>query len=343
MRKTIVISLSILSLVVVLFIGIAWFSLMKPNTTNTSAIVFIQEETSLDTLVNILEHSLAIKDITSFKAASCIWALDGNIKPGRYRIKPQTNNKDLVRMFRLGLQEPHNLVLAGNIRTLNKLSAIISEKISADSAQVYSILTDTTLIDSLGFDRYSFPGMFLLNTYEIYWTTKPKDLVLRLNKEYQKFWNSERIAKAKAISLTPAQVITLASIVAEESNLKTEHKIIAGVYLNRIKRGMPLQADPTIKYALNDPSIKRILYKHLTIDSPYNTYKKAGLPPGPITLPSQGVIDAVLNYSTHNYLYFCANSSLDGSHNFARTLVEHNRNARAYQSAISKLKYAKHN
>ena len=106
---------------------------------------------------------------------------------------------------------------------------------------------------------------------------------------------------------------------------------------------MPLQADPTIKYALNDPSIKRILYKHLTIDSPYNTYKKAGLPPGPITLPSQGVIDAVLNYSTHNYLYFCANSSLDGSHNFARTLVEHNRNARAYQSAISKLKYAKHN
>lgn len=338
MKKIIVTSLSLLLLTTLLLTSFTWFVLFRPNSSNTGAVLFIKENTSLEKLIKILEESCAIKKTISFKIASNIWKLDGNIKPGRYRIEPGTNNRQLVRLFLLGLQEPHNLVLAGNIRTLEKLSAIIAQKIVADSIEVYNSLTDSILIDSLGFNKYSFPGMFILNTYEIYWTTKPKSLILRLNKEYQKFWNQERVAKANALNLSPTQVITLASIVAEESNLKKEHKIIAGVYINRLKRGVPLQADPTIKFALNDPSIKRILYKHLTIDSPYNTYKIVGLPPGPITLPSQPIIDAVLNYSQHDYLYFCANSTLDGSHNFSKTLAEHNRNARAYQAAISRLK-----
>lgn len=338
MKKLLVISISLLLLTAILLSSYTWFILCKYNSSNSNTIVYINEGSSLESLIEVLKAKGAIKDINSFKIASRIWKLDGKIKPGRYKIEPNKSNKQLVRQFLLGLQEPHNLVLAGNIRTLEKLSATISEKISADSVEIFNTLTDSSLIDSLGFNKYNFPAMFILNTYQIYWTTRPKDIVLKLNKEYERFWNQERTSKAKSLNLTPIDVITLASIVAQESNLSSEHKIIAGVYINRINRGIPLQADPTIKYALNDPSIKRILYKHLTIDSPYNTYTKAGLPPGPIVLVNESVIDAVLNYSKHNYLYFCANSSLDGSHNFATTLTQHNRNARAYQAAISKLK-----
>jgi len=338
MKKLLFASLFFIFSTALLLTNFTWFILCKSNSSESGAIVYIKDNLTLNNLVNVLDTNYAIKDDYSFKIASYIWKLDGNIKPGRYRIKPGTNNKQLVKLFLLGLQEPHNLILTGNIRTMEKLSTLISSKISANSQEVYNTLTDSLLIDSLGFDKYTFPAMFILNTYQIYWTTNPKDLILRLNQEYQKFWNQERVAKAKSIGLDPIEVTTLASIVAEESNLKSEHKIIAGVYMNRIKRGMPLQADPTIKYALNDPAIKRILYKHLTINSPYNTYKKTGLPPGPIVLTNESVIDAVLNYSKHNYLYFCANSSLDGSHNFSTTLTQHNRNARAYQVAISKIK-----
>lgn len=338
MKKLLTTTLLLFTLIIILIASIGWYIIIKENSSNKETIVYIHENTSVDTLIDILKSNSAIQNSHSFKIASQIWKLEGKIKPGRYKIEPKKNNKQLVRQFILGLQEPHNLILAGNIRTPQKLSSIISEKISSDSLEVYNTLTDSLLIDSLGFTQYSFPAMFILNTYQIYWTTTPKDLIIRLNKEYQKFWNSERKAKANALNLTPVQVITLASIVAQESNLKSEHKKIAGVYINRLKRGMPLQADPTIKFALNDPSIKRILYKHLTVKSPYNTYKKTGLPPGPIVLTNESVIDAVLNYQKHNYLYFCADSSLDGSHNFATTLAQHNRNARAYQAAISRLR-----
>ncbi|MFA6758198.1 MAG: endolytic transglycosylase MltG [Bacteroidales bacterium] len=338
MKKLLTTTLFTFILVSIVMGLFCWFVIIKANSSKSETIVYIHENTSLDTLLSTLKTNSAIQNSYSFKVASQIWKLEGKIKPGRYKIEPNKNNKQLVRQFVLGLQEPHNLVLAGNIRTPEKLSSIISEKISSDSLDVYKALTDSALIDSLGFNRYSFPAMFILNTYQIYWTTKPKDLIIRLNKEYHNFWNQERKAKAQALNLTPIQVTTLASIVAQESNLKSEHKKIAGVYINRLKRGMPLQADPTIKFALNDPSIKRILYKHLKIESPYNTYKKAGLPPGPIVLTNEFVIDAVLNYQRHSYLYFCADSSLDGSHNFAITLAQHNRNARAYQAAISKLK-----
>jgi len=338
MKKLLFASLFFIFLTALILTSFTWLILCKSNSSDSGAVVYIKDNLTIDNLINVLNTNSAIKDDYSFKIASYIWKLDGKIKPGRYRIKPGTNNKQLVKLFLLGLQEPHNLILTGNIRTMEKLAAIISTKIEADSIDVYNILTDSLLIDSLGFDKYTFPSMFILNTYQIYWTTKPKKLILRLNQEYHKFWNQERVTKAKAIGLDPIEVTTLASIVAEESNLKNEHKIIAGVYMNRIKRGMPLQADPTIKYALNDPAIKRILYKHLTINSPYNTYKKTGLPPGPIILTNESLIDAVLNYSKHNYLYFCANSSLDGSHNFSTTLTQHNRNARAYQAAISKLR-----
>lgn len=338
MKKILVFILLIILSVTVASTFAIWNIALKGNTPGKNVTLYVYPGTSGKVLSEQLDSANAILNPWWFKVASRAFKLNDKVKAGRYIITPAMTNRGLVRMFNLGLQSPHNLILSGNIRSMEKLASIISGKISSDSAKILQTLKDKTLIDSLGFDKYSFPGMFLLNTYEIYWTSSPKEIVLRLHSEYNKFWNQERQQKARDLNLSPIEVVTLASIVAEESNIKSEHPVIAGVYINRLKRGIPLQADPTIKYALNDPSIKRILYKHLEIDSPYNTYKIKGLPPGPITIPSPSVIDAVLDYSKHNYLYFCAKPSLDGSHNFASTLSAHNRNARAYQSAISKLK-----
>ena len=247
-------------------------------------------------------------------------------------------NREIVRTLKYGWQTPLNITIAGNIRTKDKLASILARKIECDSATIEKMLTNEEFADSLGFRPETFIAMFLPNTYEFYWTVSPLELALRFKKEYDKFWDISRMSKAKAAGLTPQEVITLASIVSEESNLKTEYPKIAGVYLNRLKKGIPLQADPTIKFAINNPLLKRILFVHLKVDSPYNTYKHSGLPPGPITIPPIQAIDGVLNFENHKYIYFCAKPELDGSHAFAYTLDEHNRNARAYQRAISKLK-----
>ncbi len=313
-----------------------YLTFCSPNTIGESYI-YVYEDATVDSLADVLKNDSLIKLKNTFLYAAKTEKLEGSIKPGRYKLEERMNNRRLARMFKLGLQQPTNITLAGNIRTLDRLSGILSRQIAADSSGILSVLSDTDIMEKHGLNPYTFPGIFLLNTYEVYWTTSPEELVARMKREYDRFWNSERVSKAKEIGLTPMEVTTLASIVAEESNINSEHPVIAGVYINRLKSGMLLQADPTIKFALNDPAIKRILFRHLEIDSPYNTYKNSGLPPGPITLPSPAIIDAVLNYSKHNYLYFCANPSLDGSHAFATNLSDHNRNARAYHKAISEL------
>lgn len=338
MRRVVISILAVVAFLATITLFFLWSLFLRENSVASDTPIYINQNCSTNDLIEILKEQNLLKKYNSFRMAAKMMKLEGRIKPGRYIIKEGMSAKEMVTLFLYGLQEPHNLILAGNIRSYEKLASLLSQKISSDSTEIYKNLTDSTLIDSLGFTKENFLGLFLLNSYQIYWTTSPKNLILRLHKEYQKFWNDERVQKANFISLTPNQVITLASIVAEETNIKSEYKKIAGLYLNRLKIGMPLQADPTIKFALNDPSIKRILYSHLTVDSPYNTYKIRGLPPGPIVIPSPEVIDAVLNYSSHNYLYFCADSSLNGSHRFATTLAEHNRNARAYHRAISKLR-----
>ncbi len=313
-----------------------WNTLFKVNTTSGTTYIFIKSEYQFDDLISTLDSSGRVVNINRFKRASAYEDFN-KILPGRYKITSDMSNRELIRMFRLGLQTPHNLTLSGNIGDLKRVASIISGRIESDSATVMEALSDESLIDSLGFNRFTFLGMFLNNTYEIYWTTKPKDLIIRLKRENDKFWNSSRQSKAAELGLTPIEVSTLASIVAMESNISSEHPVIAGVYLNRIKRGMPLQADPTIKFALNDPTVKRILIRHLSIESPYNTYKYRGVPPGPIVIPSPSIIDSVLNYRRHNYLYFCANPAMDGSHSFASTLSQHNRNASAYHAALNRL------
>ena len=280
----------------------------------------------------------AVQHMVSFEKVAQIASLQENFKPGRYVFTPDKSNKELVRMLRMGWETPMMLTLSGNIRGLEKLSGILGRKLAADSAAFMENFSRPDAWKENGFEQQTFMAMFLPNTYEVYWTITPEKLVERMKKEYDKFWNDGRREKAAAIGLTPVEVSILASIVCEETNHTPEMPRVAGVYMNRLKKGMKVDADPTVKFALNDPTIKRILFRHLKVDSPYNTYLYAGLPPGPITIPSIKGIDAVLNYENHNYLYFCANANMDGTHKFARTLSEHNKNAREYQAALDRMK-----
>jgi UPF0755 protein len=229
-------------------------------------------------------------------------------------------------------------VTFNNVRTLYDLAGKIGGQISADSAGIINFLSDSANYSDDSFTRENIISVVIPNTYKFFWNTDPEELYLRMLKENRKFWNDERKSKAEAIDLTPAGVSTLASIVDEEVSKSDEKPRIAGVYLNRLKRGIPLQADPTIKFALNDFSLTRILTRHLNIDSPYNTYINGGLPPGPIGCPTIGSIDAVLNAEKHDYLYFVAKADFSGYHQFSRTLSEHNRYAAMYQRELNKRK-----
>ncbi len=289
-------------------------------------------EQMLDTVSN------AVADMNSFKKVAQRANLNEKFKPGRYIFTPDKTNKELVRSLAMGWESPMMLTMSGNIRGLEKLSGILGKKLAADSAAFMEYLCREDVWKGCGFNKENFMGMFLPNTYEVYWTITPEKFVERMKKEYEKFWNDDRKNKAAEIGLTPYEVSVLASIVCEETNYGPEMPRVAGVYMNRLKKGMKLDADPTVKFALGDPSIKRILFRHLKVDSPYNTYKNQGLPPGPITIPSIKGIESVLGYEKHNYLYFCASPAMDGTHKFARTLVEHNRNAREYQAVLNRMK-----
>ncbi|MDD3034757.1 MAG: endolytic transglycosylase MltG [Bacteroidales bacterium] len=336
-KKTYILIAAGVAVLGLLFSVMAFRTFFMSNITGEGSYLYIPHNAGYDQLSDSLKKSGSIKSMSCFKRAAGFEGLEKEIKPGMYHLKPGMSNHQIIRIIKHGWQTPVRITLSGNIRNMEKLASLLSRKIESDSTQILAILKDSSLVDSLGFNNFTFPSMFLLDTYEVYWTIKPKELLLRFKKEYDKFWNGERMEKAGKIGLSAMEVSTLASIVSEESNMKEEQPVIAGVYLNRLWKKMPLQADPTIKFILNDPSVKRILNRHLSIDSPYNTYKHAGLPPGPIVIPQKSTIDAVLNFKKHNYIYFCAKPTLDGSHNFAVTLAEHNKNARAYQRAISRL------
>jgi len=321
----------------VLFTVRTYTTFFKSNTTGEVTYLYIPHGCTYGQMLDSIGSTCRISSLRSFKRVAKFEELPESITPGRYKIEGGMSNLEIVRSIKYGWQTPTRITISGNIRNMEKLASLLSKKIESDSLSMLSVLKDTAMIDSLGFNPATYPAMFLPDTYEVYWTITPKELVIRFKKEYDKFWKGERMDKAGSLGMTPVQVSTLASIVSEESNLKAEQPMIAGVYINRLKKGIPLQADPTIKYALNDPSVKRILNRHLAINSPYNTYKHNGLPPGPIVIPQRSTIDAVLNYKIHNYIYFCAKPTLDGSHSFAASLAEHNKNARAYQRAISRL------
>ena len=307
----------------------------KPNSVKNDADIYVYADEDYDNFLASFLKSGVVKDRRTFAYAAYKLDLAPVLQAGHYNIKPGLTNKEIIRIFANGYQTPIMLQVKGYIRTPENMASYLGKQLLADSSAFMAALNDKALMDSLGFKKETYLSVFIPDTYEVWWTITPDDLIKRMKKEYDAFWNESRTAKAKAIGLTKDEVMTLASIVIEETKYEPEMPTVAGVYINRLKKGMLLQADPTVLYALNEEGVTRVLNKHLEIDSPYNTYRYPGLPPGPITIAPKAAIDAVLNYQHHNYLYFCAKDTFDGQHNFAVTYTDHLKNARAYQRALS--------
>ncbi|TBV26969.1 MULTISPECIES: endolytic transglycosylase MltG [Meridianimaribacter] len=338
--KKILWAIALIGLAVAAYFAYFVYSAMfKPNTSfnNENAYVFIPTGADYNEVRAQLEPLLL--DIDAFDALAKQKKYTANIKAGRYEIKKGMSNNDIINSIR-----SNNIpikVSFNNQETLEKLAGRIANQIEADSLSLIETMTSETFYEKSGFSKQTALGMYIPNSYEFFWNTSAEEFRDRMLKEYNRFWNDSRNAKAKALNMSRDKVMALASIVYEESKQASEQPRIAGVYMNRLRIGMPLQADPTLKFAAyqlpqyKNTVIKRVLNIHKEIESPYNTYMNAGLPPGLIAMPDISAIDAVLNYEKHNYLYFAADAKRLGFHKFAKTLSQHNVNAREYQRYLS--------
>ncbi|MFI3293761.1 MAG: endolytic transglycosylase MltG [Rikenellaceae bacterium] len=319
-------------------VGVAYNKFLG-SVVEKSEIIYISTADLKNVGYRVVVDSLILPHISNrlaFETYAKRLDLPERIKPGRYELSEGQSVIDIVRMLKLGIEKPTQLTF-NNIRTPEQLAGRMAQQIEADSIEVLNVLGSEEVLSMVGFkNRKELMSIFIPNTYEIYWSTSPQKLVARMNREYQNFWTQSREEKRKLLNLSRLDVSTLASIVYEETIKSDEMPRVAGVYLNRLRIGMRLQADPTVKYAMGDFELKRILFKHLEYDSPYNTYKYGGLPPTPIAMPSIAAIDAVLNAEKHSYLYFCARPEFDGYHNFAKTLSEHNANSRSYSKELNR-------
>jgi len=289
---------------------------------------------------NIIYSNVRVRNKKLFELVANLKDYPSLIKPGKYMFRKNLSYVKFINILRAGKQTPV-MVTFNNIRTIYDLAGKVGRQIEADSAQIAEFLSDPANYRDDGFTRENIISVFIPDSYEFYWNTTAEGFYRRMLKEYDRFWNEERKKKADSLGLSRSEVSILASIVDDEVAKSDEKPRIAGVYLNRLKRGMPLQACPTIKFALNDFTITRILDKYLEVDSPYNTYKYKGFPPGPIGCPTKDGIDAVLNAEKHDYLYFAAKADFSGYHNFSKTLAEHNRYAAQYQRELNKRKIYK--
>lgn len=313
-----------------------YWGFTKANAVQKEGSIYLGGEADYNTLIDSLTKDGGyLKNINRFRKAAGFLGLENSIKPGHYKLKKGMSYTRIVRMFQRGFQTPVRVTF-NNIRSLPQLAGRLAKQLETDSLSFAQALTSDTTALFYGFTPESFIAMFIPDTYEMYWTIPPLGFTDRMSKEYDRFWNDSRQAKLSGLGLNEVEVITLASIVYEETKMNDEMPAVAGVYINRLDKGMKLQADPTVKFAVGDFTLKRILYRHLDVDSPYNTYMYAGLPPGPISMPSVKAIDAVLNYLRHDYLYFCARPDFSGYHNFASTLAQHNRNRDAWVAALNK-------
>jgi len=337
MKKKTKVILIIACTILLIIISVAVYiynTIFEPLKLPETVYLYIDKEKEYSDVVNELQEKTELPSDRVFNFFAERMNYPNRIKTGRYAIKSGMTMPDVIRMLRSGVQEPINLTF-NNIRTKENLAARLSDQLMVDSLSLINVLNDTTVAAGYGFNNQTFGAMFIPNTYQVYWDSSVKNILDRMKREYDAFWNDERKKKAENIGLTPLEVSTLASIVEEEATYQDEYPTVAGLYLNRINRGMRLEADPTVKFAVGDPTLRRILFKHLEVESPYNTYKNDGLPPGPIKIPSIQGIDAVLNPTQHKYLFMCAKDDLSGRHNFAVTHAEHARNARAYQRALN--------
>ncbi|MEL6412584.1 MAG: endolytic transglycosylase MltG [Bacteroidota bacterium] len=299
--------------------------------------LFIPHGITFQTLQQTLQQQGYIARSTTFRLAARLLKYDRRVLPGAYQLRPNMSNLTAIRLLRSGAQQPVKVVL-NNVRDKTELAAKLTSKLEMLAADFEQLLNDPAFVSQYGFTVENVLTMFVPNTYEVYWTITPAKLFQRMYQEYQHFWNAQRRRQAQKIKLDLQEVSILASIVQAETNKITDAPIIAGVYLNRLRKKMALQSCPTLLYAVGDPAARRVLHKYQNIDSPYNTYKYRGLPPGPINLPSIAMIDAVLNFSAHDYLYFAAKEDFSGYHHFARSFREHLRNAKRYQKALNQIR-----
>lgn len=314
--------------------AVAGYVQFKGDAVTQECELFISRRADYASLVDSLKPR--IRHHAAFDWYARRLALDTTFKPGHYEVRPGMDVIELVRMFKLGLQTPVQVAI-NNVRTPEQLAGKLARQIDADSTELLRTLTSPEVVRKAGFETpETLFSIFLPNTYELYWTVTPDQFVERMQREYERFWTPERDALRARSGLSRLEVMTLASIVSEETRQSDEMARIAGVYINRLRRGIPLQADPTIKYAMKDFGLRRILYRHLKYPSPYNTYLNQGLPPSPICMPAMAAIEAVLHFEEHDYIFFCARPTFDGHHNFARTLAEHNANARAWAAELNR-------
>lgn len=325
-------ALSILSAAV--FIGCRYYFDKKAPNFRSEYILYVYPDMSADAALDSLAEGAGAVRKGSLRRVAESENLLQKMKPGKYSVKPGHSAAYAVRMLINGWQTPQNLTLSGTIRSKDRLADVISRQMMVDSTTVANSLNDSVFLSKYGFTPENVFALFLPDTYQMYWTSSVESIFDRFYKEYNAFWTEDRLAKTENLKLDRMQVSVLASIVSGETLCAAEYPTIAGVYLNRYRKGMKLQADPTVCFCYGY-TLDRVLKKHLTIDSPYNTYKYAGLPPAPINVPPKACIDAVLNPDRHGYIYFCASDAFDGTHNFAVTYSEHLKNARAFQRALT--------
>ena len=315
--------------------GIAYYYMLYPQFhPKETTYIYIDENDNIDSIYNKVKTEGKPTKYEGFRWIMQYKKYEDRIRTGRYAINPGDNAYQLYQRLAGGQQTPVNLTI-GSVRTLDRLAKNVESQLMIDSVDIVTRLFDIDYISKLGYNDETLYALFIPNTYEVYWNISTNAFFERMQKEYNRFWNEDRLKKAAAIGLSPTEVSTLASIVDEETNDNAEKPVVAGLYLNRLRRGIPLQADPTVKFALKDFEARRVTNSMLETDSRYNTYKYAGLPPGPIRIPSIRAIDGVLNYTRHNYLYMCAKEDFSGTHNFATTLTEHLANARRYHKALN--------
>lgn len=339
-KKGLFLKITVLLLVIIVAIGAfilpkIYRKYIKANTNVSQKVyLYIPTEANFKQVLDSIEVHHLLIDKETFMSLANDRNLSKRFKSGKYPIKKGMNNREILNMLIAGNQEPVDLSFR-NIRLKEDFAAKASIKLEFDSLNLIELIDSTAFVKSYGFTKDNIYTMFIPNSYQMYWNVSAKDFFIRMNKEYLKFWNQERLAKASKLNLSPQDVIVLASIVDSEALMDKEMPTIAGLYLNRLHQGIKLEADPTVIFANNDFTIRRVLNKHLRKVSPYNTYMNHGLPPGPIMMPSINAIDAVLDHQTHDYIYMCAKEDFSGYHNFATNLTDHLVNARKFQAALN--------
>lgn len=335
LKAKLLLALGAFLIVILTGIGISYYlNYFKPNVNGNIEYLYINSGSDFNDVYLSIKSDAIVNDTVAFYNAAQNMEYVGKVKAGRYRLTKGMSNRAFINMLKAGNQEPVKVSFQ-NVRLKHTLAGMVSKKIETDSASISTLLDSTEFVKKYGFTTDNVYTMFIPNSYEIYWNTDAEKFFNRMHEEYTKFWNADRKSKASSINLSPIEVSILASIVDGEALNDKEMPRIAGLYMNRLLKGIRLEADPTVIFAVNDFTIRRVLNKHLRINSPYNTYLNSGLPPGPISMPSIHAIDAVLSYEKHDYIYMCAKEDFSGYHNYASTLSQHLINAKKFQQALN--------